>query len=329
LFGRRGGAAESRRDRRFPAPTQQEASTKRPACCSACVATATEEASTSGQKASKATTSQAAATTSAAAKSPTATQGAQPGASSNLQRQRLQLRHLPAEHLPVLGRLQGRRVQRAHSGAQRQLERGHQPGGRQLLDDAVGVGGRDEAGGRVADAGNARKVRTPCRRWCIPHAAWHERRASASVPRTPPSNLPTHVQLAAPNPPSNAALAVCLSVFLPVRIQPQPLTRCDTRPSRLFRSGDWRWDTQDKLALDAAGWPTSLPTGRIAHTLTVREVPPYAAVPGRYVALWDGDGQVDVEFEARVSSGPSGAARQAGAATSQPSPALCLPAADP
>jgi hypothetical protein len=71
----------------------------------------------------------------------------------------------------------------------------------------------------------------------------------------------------------------------------------------LCYSGDWRWDTQDTLTLDAAGWPTSLPTGRIAHTLTVREVPPFAAVPGRYVALWDGDGQVDVEFEARVSQG--------------------------
>jgi hypothetical protein len=59
------------------------------------------------------------------------------------------------------------------------------------------------------------------------------------------------------------------------------------------------FDTEQALATDASGWPTSLPPGTIAHKLAVRNVR-LKAVPGRYVALYDGQGRVDFGFDAKV-----------------------------
>jgi hypothetical protein len=59
------------------------------------------------------------------------------------------------------------------------------------------------------------------------------------------------------------------------------------------------WDTQDPLTLRPDGYPASLPTGKIAHKLALRNVQ-LRAMPGRYVALFDGEGTLDFGFDAKV-----------------------------
>jgi hypothetical protein len=59
------------------------------------------------------------------------------------------------------------------------------------------------------------------------------------------------------------------------------------------------FDTNDTLPLSASGWPQSLPPGRLAHKLAVRDVQ-LRAMPGRYLALYDGDGTVELGFDAKV-----------------------------
>lgn len=59
------------------------------------------------------------------------------------------------------------------------------------------------------------------------------------------------------------------------------------------------WDTQDPLTLRPDGYPASLPPGTIAHKLALRNVQ-LKAMPGRYVALFDGEGSLDFGFDAKV-----------------------------
>ena len=59
------------------------------------------------------------------------------------------------------------------------------------------------------------------------------------------------------------------------------------------------WDTQDPLELRADGYPAALPPGKIAHKLAVRNVQLHS-MPGRYVALYDGEGILDFGFDAKV-----------------------------
>ncbi len=74
----------------------------------------------------------------------------------------------------------------------------------------------------------------------------------------------------------------------------QPTTKC--------RSFSSTFDTGESLGtLRADGYPQSLPAGRIAHKLTTRDVQLHA-IPGRYVALFDGDGTLDFAFDAKVAS---------------------------
>lgn len=61
------------------------------------------------------------------------------------------------------------------------------------------------------------------------------------------------------------------------------------------------FDSATPLDLTPDGYPRSLPDGVIAHKLVLRNVQLHA-MAGRYVALWDGDGVVDVLFDAKVAS---------------------------
>jgi len=62
---------------------------------------------------------------------------------------------------------------------------------------------------------------------------------------------------------------------------------------------DFVWDTNVSLSLSSSGYPTSLPSGQFAHKLTVRNVQLHA-MPGRYVALYDGEGTLEFAFDAKV-----------------------------
>lgn len=62
------------------------------------------------------------------------------------------------------------------------------------------------------------------------------------------------------------------------------------------------WDTQDPLTLRPDGYPASLPAGKIAHKLALRNVQ-LKAMPGLYVALFDGEGSLDFGFDAKVWCG--------------------------
>jgi hypothetical protein len=57
------------------------------------------------------------------------------------------------------------------------------------------------------------------------------------------------------------------------------------------------WDTGESLNLDAQGWVKSLPAGRSAVTLLLREIP-NAYRSGRYVVLYDGTGTIEYNFDA-------------------------------
>ena len=57
--------------------------------------------------------------------------------------------------------------------------------------------------------------------------------------------------------------------------------------------------TGDNVTLGAHDWPTSLPPGRYVHKLALRNVQLHAP-SGRYVALYDGDGTLDFNVDAKV-----------------------------
>ncbi len=59
------------------------------------------------------------------------------------------------------------------------------------------------------------------------------------------------------------------------------------------------WNTGEAIAKNADGYPASLAPGRAAAALMLREFPQgYPA--GRYVCLWDGDGDLELTLDARV-----------------------------
>lgn len=62
------------------------------------------------------------------------------------------------------------------------------------------------------------------------------------------------------------------------------------------------FDTGDALSLRPAdGYPSALPANKTAHKLMLRNLQ-LRAQAGRYVCLFDGEGTVDFEFDARVVS---------------------------
>jgi hypothetical protein len=64
----------------------------------------------------------------------------------------------------------------------------------------------------------------------------------------------------------------------------------------------WTFDTQDKLTFRPSdGYPAFLPVNKIAHKLMIRNVRLHA-MPGRYVALYDGDGSITFDFDSKVAS---------------------------
>jgi len=71
------------------------------------------------------------------------------------------------------------------------------------------------------------------------------------------------------------------------------------------------WDTAVPLDLDAQGWPTRLPPNTIAHKLTLRNVQ-QCAMPGRYVCTFEGEGQLDFQFDSKVGGVELGAVGRCG-----------------
>jgi hypothetical protein len=71
------------------------------------------------------------------------------------------------------------------------------------------------------------------------------------------------------------------------------------RPWLPTRSGGSNpWDSGETLELNAQGWPI-LRNGQAAHTITLNDMD--GAYPaGRYVCTYDGDGEVVLDFDARV-----------------------------
>ncbi|GIL87895.1 hypothetical protein Vretifemale_15941 [Volvox reticuliferus] len=61
------------------------------------------------------------------------------------------------------------------------------------------------------------------------------------------------------------------------------------------------WDTGVPLELRPDGYPARLPPNTAAHKLLQRDMLLHTW-PGRYVVLYDGDGHLDFEFDAKVSS---------------------------
>jgi hypothetical protein len=68
-----------------------------------------------------------------------------------------------------------------------------------------------------------------------------------------------------------------------------------------YRSLENVWDTGLSLELRPDGYPARLPPNTVAHKLLQRNMLLHAW-PGRYVVLYDGDGRLDFEFDASVSS---------------------------
>jgi hypothetical protein len=66
-------------------------------------------------------------------------------------------------------------------------------------------------------------------------------------------------------------------------------------------STQYLWGDGRPVPVDAAGYVTSLEVTQEAVTLSLRDVCLHAA-PGRYVALYDGDGHLDFGMDARVMS---------------------------
>ncbi|GIL67805.1 hypothetical protein Vafri_21080 [Volvox africanus] len=65
------------------------------------------------------------------------------------------------------------------------------------------------------------------------------------------------------------------------------------------------WDTGVPLELRPDGYPARLPPNVVAHKLLQRDMLLHTW-PGRYVVLYDGDGHLDFEFNAKVSSRAKG-----------------------
>lgn len=80
------------------------------------------------------------------------------------------------------------------------------------------------------------------------------------------------------------------------------------------------WTTGVNLTLSGDGYPLFLPTSpvpQVAHKLTVRDVQLHA-MPGRYVALYDGEGTLELGFDAKVASVSKGRVEFDFAPTSNP-----------
>lgn len=65
------------------------------------------------------------------------------------------------------------------------------------------------------------------------------------------------------------------------------------------RSTSWEWDTGESLDLDADGWVRTLRPGQAAGTVTCLGTEGHYP-GGRYVCLYDGDGDIQLGFDART-----------------------------
>jgi len=134
--------------------------------------------------------------------------------------------------------------------------------------------------------------------------------APAPKPKPTPTPTPTPTPKPKPTPKPNPTPTPNSKGFLGINLaEVTYYTREWVFVDAMKQSRDWLptrpggsdpWDSGQTLKLNAQGWPI-LRAGQAAHTVMYADT--QGAYPaGRYICTWDGDGDVDMDFDARVVS---------------------------